>query len=331
MKTVLLITVTMDGYEKELIQALEDRNYKVDLFERGAKIHKGNLKIGQRLIKLLVTELNFKFLRYKLDKIEQSIYHKYVANLSSHYDYILDFAGKGRMNCLKLLRQKYNTKFILYLWDDIGHNQSITENFVFFDDIFTYNRFDAAKYKIKYRPNFFTKNYNHTYEEKFIDIFYKGTARNRSRAKIIQKITEATKYLKTDISLFIKGGWLKNLWIITDSKFFYTYCSNERLDNNQLAEKYKYSKALIDITFKNQKGLSLRPIQAIASNCKLITTNKNIQFYDIYNRSNIFILEENMSNLDEVINFMKVPYIKIPEEVKFRYSINGFIDDIFNE
>src|SRR5690606_39098696 len=66
------------------------------------------------------------------------------------------------------------------------------------------------------------------------------------------------------------------------------------------SEIFKYSensKIVIDIAHANQKGLSMRPFEALGLKRKLITNNTDIKNYDFYNPNNIFIIE-NFDNLD---------------------------------
>ena len=51
------------------------------------------------------------------------------------------------------------------------------------------------------------------------------------------------------------------------------------------------SKAIIDCPLPNQNGLTMRTFETLALGKKLITTNKNIVYYDFYSSNNIFVVD----------------------------------------
>lgn len=327
-KRILLLTTPMDGYELDLITSLESKGFIVDFFKEGAKIKRNELNYKQLICRLLTKIIPIRTFVDKFNLIEKNIYQKHIDRLNTSYDLIFDFAGKGRSNCLELLKKKYKATFILYLWDDMIHNPDFRKNIHYFDKVFTFNKLDAEKYGFFYRPNFYTNEYLYAGQKKTIDIFYKGTARDMKRSVILKKIIDELNELNLDISLFSKGGYIKNCFRVVDAEFFRNHCNAIRLSNQTIAEKSKNAKALIDINFENQNGIGLRPIQALASQSKIITTNPNILNYEIYHPNNIFLLKDDLSNLHELRNFMGLPFLKRNHEEIYHYSIDGFINQI---
>jgi hypothetical protein len=60
---------------------------------------------------------------------------------------------------------------------------------------------------------------------------------------------------------------------------------------------------------------------------KLITTNAKIKEYDFYNSANILIIDRTNPVIDE--NFINAPYQSLPDELYYKYSIDGWLEDIF--
>lgn len=48
------------------------------------------------------------------------------------------------------------------------------------------------------------------------------------------------------------------------------------------------SRAILNITLPDQQGATLRDYESIFNEVKLITTNKNIKFFDFYDSNNVF-------------------------------------------
>ena len=75
----------------------------------------------------------------------------------------------------------------------------------------------------------------------------------------------------------------------------------------------------------------MRCLNAIESNTKILTNNKDIINYDFYNEKNIKIVDdiEEIEQIDP--EFFEEEPEKIPENIKYRYSIDGFIDEIIEK
>ena len=72
------------------------------------------------------------------------------------------------------------------------------------------------------------------------------------------------------------------------------------------------SNCILDYNQEGQVGLTLRPMEALFLEKKLITNNKDIKNYDFYNPSNIFILGEN--NIEDIKEFINKPYEKVEQK-----------------
>ena len=268
-------------------------------------------------------------MRSYIDRLEYAFYKRHIDALKPAYDYVFDFGGKAKENCLKLLKAKYRAEFILYLWDDLDQVGPIKHTFPYFDRKFIFNEEDAKTPGFAYRANFFVDAYRYAGQDKDIDVFYKATARDKSRARVVQAVGEQLKQHRLNVSLFAKGGYSRNFRKVTSRSFFKQWCNQQYLSLAQMAEMTKRAHTLLDIAYQDQKGLGLRPIEAIAANCKLITTNPHIRGYDFYNENNIFLLSPDLSNLGQLPAFLAQPFAPYPEALKRKYSVDGFVEGIF--
>lgn len=329
MKKILLITVPLNGYEIEIINSLERKGFQVDFFKEGSKISKKELTLFQRILRGIQYDLKINIFSKYMEKVENKIYKNYVEKLDLKYDYIFDFGGKAKENCLKILKEKYKCNYILYMWDDLKYAKTVWKTMNYYDKKYIFNQIDTKENNFYYRANFFVNEYMYKGEEKSIDIYYRGSLRDRKRTIILEAIEKELKDYKLDISLYAKGNYLKNIKKIHSKKYFEKKCDFLYTNLKELAEKYKKSKILLDIAYKNQSGLGLRPLEAIAANCKLITTNPNIINYEFYNGNNIFYLKDDLSNIGEIKEFIKIPMLDYSEDIKYKYSVDGFVDEIF--
>jgi hypothetical protein len=80
---------------------------------------------------------------------------------------------------------------------------------------------------------------------------------------------------------------------------------------------------VVDLVPEVQTGLSLRPLEALFFGKKLITNCKSIKNHPLYNKTNIFILDED-SDAD-LLQFIKEPIAPQPQSIKEYYSFNEWL------
>lgn len=74
----------------------------------------------------------------------------------------------------------------------------------------------------------------------------------------------------------------------------------------QIAQWVSESKAVLNISLKNQEGLIVRELKSVFNKVKLVTTNKCVKNLIIFNPNNVFILKDD--TWKELIKFLKSPY-----------------------
>lgn len=106
-------------------------------------------------------------------------------------------------------------------------------------------------------------------------------------------------------------------------RFIYVYERTQRLSYIENLRNVLNSKCIIDINDEGSFGLSLRVMESIFFNRKLITTNSFIRQCDFYNPNNIFIYGEDK---DESIKaFMDLDYQPVSQDILNKYDINEWI------
>lgn len=319
---------SMQGYEKEVQKEIEKKGYKVELYENSSKIPKNDASFFIRILRSLAEDFNFEKFKKMLFNAERQYYFREFKKIDTNYDYILDIGAKSSPNFMKILREKVKGKSILFIWDDLRYDKRSEELIKEFDKTYSYCLEDSEKYKLKYRPSFYLNIFKYENEKKNIDVFYLGNMREKERTVIIKAIDESLPNLNKFIKLC--GTFkLKYLTRYISYEVYKKYFIKNPLNIYELSSKYKESKVIMDITLKTQIGLGLRPLESIASKSKLITTNPNIKKYDFYNENNVFVLHKDLSNVEGLEEFIHKPYQEYSDEIKYKYSVDGFLNDIF--
>ncbi len=325
---ILLLMYKMQNYATELVCNLKKRGYEVDWIGEVGKIPKSKLSKKEKLIRILATEAKSLFFQKKYKKIEEKYYLDILKQVEDKYDYIIDVGSNCSITFIETLNKKIKGKKIQFIWDDLRYNKRSEDLIKYFDMNYSYCLEDSKDYNLNFRPNFYLDCFRYGKERKEYDMLYLGHMRERNRTVIVEKLYDLYNE-KFKVFFKIIGKFkIKHLHRIKSKKVYNKLFLDKSFDVYELSEMYKKSKVLFDITIKTQIGLGLRPIESIGTSSKLITTNENIKKYDFYNEDNIFVLKKDFSNIKEVENFMIKPFKPYSDEIKEKYSVDGFIKDI---
>lgn len=99
-----------------------------------------------------------------------------------------------------------------------------------------------------------------------------------------------------------------------------------RIPYNKIAQYIKESRAVLDITSTGQSGITLRPMECLFFNKKLITNNTDVVNYDFYNEDDVFLL--NKRNFRELPMFMRTePHFN--DNTRKRYTKEYWMESFF--
>lgn len=319
-KIILSLDKIMLNQKEILIEKLNNIFSEAKYFY-GSEKQKKDVTIYEKILK----ELNRKkYLKRHTDLLlkKQSLkYHNKILKNFLDIDYVLMIGGiYYSKEFIELVKEKNSKiKFILFLWDKFDRNK-IKELKNIYDIVYTFEKSDAAENHVKWRPSFYVDEKKDLIKD--IDLYFLGENRDRERYEYINRLYNfcMENGLRKNIKLFSRKK-LKNVNpdIITYKRIPY----EENLNNIQK------TRVTFEKNIENQYGLSLRSLECLGYETKLITTNKDIKTYDFYNSENIYVIE-NVNDIDKIpINFFKEKYKKVDKEILKRYSFEGFIDEIF--
>lgn len=203
-------------------------------------------------------------------------------------------------------------------------------------------KFDFLWNKIELKPEEFLKLKNRFKKIEFLT-FDEGDAEEYS-IKLLEQVCydlnlynfESNDCQSSDL-YFVgndKGRYGKLLSILDDCqnnniKCDFTVC--DKIQDPRIQHSYisfienikhiKKTKCILELVKTDQKGLTLRALEAVMANKKLITNNKSIKKYSFYSKENIFILGEDSNLFDFVSNENNLCY-------KFdykKYCINNWL------
>lgn len=322
-KRVLLFTSVLFNYHIQIKKAIEDLGAEVHLYDE-----RNN---PSSMEKILIRKARF------IMNQRTNTYYKMICDEEMNFrpDYILFVSPEAvTEESLCMLRNTFSkSKFVLYMWDSV-RNKKVQGILKHFDSTFSFDPADCKQYGMTFRPLFFSQVFEKRGKEEAYDydVSFIGTVHS-DRARILWEIKNFCDENQLDyyFYLFVPGKLLLNLRMMTDRylrKWDKRYIHIDSIAKEEVARISEKTRCIIDINHPNQTGLTMRTIEMLGLNRKLATTNANISSYDFYRPQNQIII--NRSQLALSKDMIKERYLKIPDEIYNKYSIQYWAKELFS-
>lgn len=327
-RRILLIAPVFFGYYREIILEIKNMGFEVEYIcdaPSNSNISKAIGRINKGLIKRS-TDKYFK--KEVLPIIENKL-----------FDYVLVIGGMTfafTPQMIKKIRQYMpNAEFILYLWDSVKNLKYVMDIKQYFNELYSFDRFDCITQDYCFLPLFYTTAYEkigcsqikkYTY-----DCSYVGTAHPQKYILINEMSDKLNSVLKKQFIYHYMPSILKYIFHkLTCSEFKNTKLKDfhfDKVSKDNMMRIFSESKCILDAPQAGQTGLTIRTIECLGAKRKLITTNKDIKNYDFYNEKNILIYD-NTVDLKSV--FFKTDYEEIPKNIYEKYSLRNWLKTLLS-
>lgn len=318
MKSIAVIMPFYFNYENIIKINLEKRGYKVYL-------------INDNWDELsFVNHLNNVYFQENAKTKKEEYYILQIKKLPEKLDYILIITGRSLSpNILKKIRKKYIcSQIIMYQWDGVAQAPQAKYIAEYCNKCFTFDISDANKFGWIYRPLFFDDSFKKT--KKQYDLAFICSIHSE-RIKLFHQLERVCQdknlnmydYMYCDLTRYIRQRYLKKNpeFNISPQKLKFS-----KLPFNKTVEIYNRTKCLVDYKYPTQTGFTMRTIESIGYRTKIITNNKEIVNQDFYDPHNVYIYD--IDNFEIPDKFLEGTYFELDKEIYYKYSINGWIDDI---
>lgn len=319
----LFICPPFFGYYKHIAKEIESRGQKVYWFD-------------DRPSKNFWIKSAIRFYP-KLTRFISRRYFENICNEVKDKNIKTIFVIKGESLTLKSIsyfRKAFpNSKFIIYFWDSYKNmDSSAPQKAKLFDKAFSFDMRDCEKdANLKYRPLFYIDLYSSisNFKPESPSILFCGSA-HTDRYQILNKIKNGLpNSVRFNNFMFFPGYPAYLLKKIFDPSFKSAKAEDflfTPLPAADLIEKTKMASVVIDIERSVQDGFTIRTLEMLAAERKLITTNSNIINADFYNPLNILLIDRNNPIISE--NFINTPWQPIDPKIVGKYSISSWLDEI---
>lgn len=287
-KNVLFIAPQFAGYENEIIEAIQNKGYKVDFFAEKLYTFKYNLYKKFNIKHYLKLEDIY------LDSIIQFAKGR-------QYDFLILIRGEIiSQNFLDtLFRNAIIKKKILYQWDSIENIPRVKTIIKYFDNVFSFDRNDCEKYKLNYLSLFYMQKYIRNDVRNEYDILFIGSDHSE-RIKYIKQFKEISIQRNYKFKIILYMSFYSFLTkFLFDKNYKFLSFDDIILKKISIKEAYteiKKAKVIIDLPYSNQCGQTMRTIETLSCDKKLITTNQCIKGESFYLSSYIKLIEDPLDN-----------------------------------
>ena len=325
-KKIILISPRFFKYEESICAEIKREGGEVHYYDERNNPSSFEKIILRKIPKVLTGKIN-KYYKLMAEK-EKSFNPDFVVVISPE---------TMTPRAVKLLRETFKSaKFILYMWDSI-ENKNAKQIYQLFDVCKSFDQKDCKKYGFIFRPLFFIPEYEiplcpmkQEKNKREYDLSFIGSAHS-DRAKILWQIE---KYcMKNNLSYYFYIYFPGNLMLIVrsvfdkyvrrlDSKNFYTVA----LSKTDASEILSNTNCIIDINHPNQVGLTMRTIEMLGQQKKILTTNPYIKDYDFYNSLNDIIIDRHNFCFD--ISKLSNAFIPTDKSVYEKYTLRYWINEI---
>lgn len=322
-KKILFISPEFFGIDKSIMSSLEEKGAEVYwIDERSVKS-----SFGRAVNAICPYIFYFQSNRY---------YHKQLDRISCDIDIILVIKGEMiSKKVISLFKEKYRkAKLILYLYDPVKNIKGILKKTSLYDRVISFEPKDCDKFNFEFRPLFCDIKTEQNSKEFFDnDICFYGTMYG-DRFEIVNKVRIfcSKNGYKFYAFCFLRGKFMALYYWLTNAgfrKMGLKAVSFIPKKSSEISELVCNSRVILDANDVNQGGLTIRTLETLVSGKKIITTNKNILNYDLYNSDNVYIIDRNNIEIDK--EFLNKPYRKIDNEIIKKYTVEGWIKDVFRE
>jgi len=318
-KNILFIAPSFHGLQNKIFDEMTRLGGNVDYYDERPK-NDFFTKVSIRLkLNFLISQKIKNYYKNILKNTEQKQYN---------YIFIINIEAMPEMILKKFKEQQTNAKLVLYMWDSL-ELKTISKNMLnLFDETFTFDYKDSEQRSMNFLDLFYTKEYENIAEKEIkYDFCFIGTIHG-DRYELLNKIREQVEKegMKVYYYLFMPSRimfWMRKLFDKSFKKISYNEVKFHSLGTKNIVEVMNQSRVVIDLSYKNQRGLSMRTFEVLGAKKKLMTTHDRIKKYDFYCSNNIFIINKNLIEIDK--DFLYVEYKELDSDIYKKYTLESWV------
>ena len=241
--------------------------------------------------------------------ISNVFYEDWTRRLGQDTQFIVFDACRPYHRLLRKLKQAKNRP-IVYFWNPITSHDKIKKLKKYFD-VYSYSLADCKKYDLKYNPTFYVNIPVKTVEDMQYDTIFIG--KNKGR---LSQLESVYSWFKNPFFYVTKDGQENSKILLLQ---------NAPMDYQEYLEKLSVSASILEILISGNADYSLRTMEAIFFQKKLITNNKEIRKAFFYKHGNIYVIDEQTTE-EKIQEFLKMEFVPYTDLERNYFSVDSWLD-----
>ena len=322
---ILLMAPSFFGYRERVAAELAKMGHEVEVVDdrpSESTAFKSFAKVSYGLVDA------------KIDRYAKGLARRVAASFYDHVIYMGGMSFCFTPAQFAEVRKVSRARFTAYLWDSFENCQRFAGCINYFDEVLSFEPVDCQRYGLRFRPLFFDNCYaeisnepNSGYE---YDACFIGSVHQPSKYEAVLEISSGLEELGMRVfrHFYMPSRSAEFIRKATRRSYRKGSFVTKGLSAGEVVDTYRKSKAVIDSPQSGQSGLTMRTLEVLGSNRKLITTNADVANYDFYDPVNVFI---SSNGTVPPPAFFEEAFSPIPKSVIEQYSIQGFCRALINQ
>lgn len=261
------------------------------------------LNLAERVLRKILVKL--------FDYYSPFFYNSWHRNLDS-YSTIIIYAYRNNIDVIRYIcsKKSSNQRIIVWYWNPAFRCINPDAIRSLGCELWSFDPVDCLHYNMHFNTTYYFKNLElPLHLKKRVDVFFCGL--DKGRRKILD-----------DIQINFERVTLSYYFHIIDEKVPASQ-QLSRLSYQEYLEHLASSNAVLDVLQEGQEGMTLRVMEALFHQKKLITTQKAIMKSEFYHPDNIFVIGED--SWTEIRNFLERPLYPISKDIVNQYDFSMWI------
>ena len=318
---VLMLAPPFFGYRDSVAAEMRHRSVKVDLMgdrPSDGVAFKSLAKASYGLVQPLID-------RY---------FEKVLARVREvHYDAV--FALGGMSWCFNLtqtwrLREESGARMALYLWDSVENCQRAGAAAQAFDSVLSFDPIDCERYGFGFLPLFYAfeppalpLNSAYEYDACFVGSVHQVSKFLRVKSIVDRLEAAGARVLKHYYMPSRSAAVLRKMQVPEYRKVELT---TRPLSRAETLAIYARSRSLVDSPQAGQRGLTIRTIESVGMNRRLVTANAGVSCYDFFSFGNVVVDDGKV----DISSVMTDPVL-YPDAIRNSYSMHAWVGKVLKE
>ena len=321
---VLLICPPVFSYHLSIVSELEALGFDVTWWDdRGSE--SSLYKAGLRMLPETVARHSESRFQARLEQLDAKSVTR-----------VLIVKGEGMSpDFIRSLRRALpDARMCLYFWDSVDNARRAKVIAPLFDTVATFDPVDASKLGWSYRPLFARADSIAPAmpgQPMEFDWCFIGTLHS-DRYRVVQRLRRSDPQLRTFVFGFAPSRMLMAARHLSDWRLWTAPrrdISTRAMPAHEVTAILRVSRATLDVEHPRQRGLTMRTIEALLSERKLITTNQHVVDSDLFDPSRVHLISRTRPEVPR--KFLDLPFKAISEDVRSRYALRRWIVDLIGD